>query len=523
MKKINRLTAPKLLPDSKCHVLMLAFMLLMILSTSAQKKRQQVNPTDVVIEGVVLDSNIAAMPGGQTEVSIMVSKYPFCTILMERTENWTDTLKVTSGQSFKFVVPALAGRLYFSLKYTSEKMGDYEFQQRFDYVYILEKGDRIKCTLSDKTFKFSGKGAAKLNCQTEMYKVKMREDEAAVKILQGNDWHKKYEVLNRLLDSVFQVRKKIISNYSQQMGEDMTRIMLANNIGLKYFETMRQARTMASEPQRYQGYLDSKSYTNFEQDSYIAIADDLLAAAPIYTNILFEKIMTQTRITVDGIIEQNFSERHMKSVFEVIKSRPAGIIRSSLIGLFFSQWMDQPSIYDFVEEGLKVTQGDVYKKIVLKIKAKQSEHRAFYPFRLEDANGKIVTLDDLMNKVVIVDFWFTGCSGCIALKKNMEGVWNTYKDNPKVSFVSIAIDKDKTQWKKSILTREYTEPEAINLHTGGLGKSHPMIKALKITSYPKMYLLKGGKITGNIPYPSGADTTKGTTKEFNDLIDKLLN
>lgn len=117
-------------------------------------------------------------------------------------------------------------------------------------------------------------------------------------------------------------------------------------------------------------------------------------------------------------------------------------------------------------------------------------------FKLHDSSEKLRSLSEFKNKIVLIDFWFTGCGGCAYYYTNtLKKVVNTFKNNKEIVFISISIDKNRETWLKSIQEHKYTSPDAINLYTDGLGSQHDFIKGNNIIGYPTMILLsKDGRI-----------------------------
>ena len=54
-------------------------------------------------------------------------------------------------------------------------------------------------------------------------------------------------------------------------------------------------------------------------------------------------------------------------------------------------------------------------------------------------DGKAYTLSDMKGKVVVIDFWFTGCIPCRAEMPYFDRLAETFKDRP-VQFLSVSLD-----------------------------------------------------------------------------------
>ncbi|PWG79295.1 TlpA family protein disulfide reductase [Pararcticibacter amylolyticus] len=126
--------------------------------------------------------------------------------------------------------------------------------------------------------------------------------------------------------------------------------------------------------------------------------------------------------------------------------------------------------------------------------------RAF-PFSLPDENGKYLEMDSLRGKVVFIDFWFTGCTGCAQYYRDvLSPVEHYFSGNKDVVFVSISVDKDKLTWLKSVhgtgtSEKKYTGNGAVNLYTDGMGSRHPVVKHYRVAAFPRPLLIgRSGKI-----------------------------
>ncbi len=117
-------------------------------------------------------------------------------------------------------------------------------------------------------------------------------------------------------------------------------------------------------------------------------------------------------------------------------------------------------------------------------------------FSLPDTSDHVVKIGDFKGKVIFVDFWFVGCGGCSSYYKNIVSkVEEKYRANHEVIFVTISIDVDKNKWINGIKSGNYTSSNVINLHTYPLGINDPIIRQLKVYSYPHPLLIsRSGKI-----------------------------
>ncbi|MFC3356046.1 TlpA family protein disulfide reductase [Sphingobacterium zeae] len=122
----------------------------------------------------------------------------------------------------------------------------------------------------------------------------------------------------------------------------------------------------------------------------------------------------------------------------------------------------------------------------------------FFNFSLVDTVGKLHTLSDFKGKVLIIDFWFTGCSGCRQMAPLLDVIEQTI-DIQDVKFVSINVDK-KDMWLKGI--GQYSSKRSLQLYTMEQKFHHPMIEALNIVGYPALFIVdRNGNFAGIPPDP----------------------
>lgn len=92
--------------------------------------------------------------------------------------------------------------------------------------------------------------------------------------------------------------------------------------------------------------------------------------------------------------------------------------------------------------------------------------KSIYDFNLSDTSGNKIELVKFKGKYIVVDFWASWCSPCIANIPMLKQMMTDYKSYP-VQFISVSLDADINNWKQSIRTNNFSglqlsEPNGFN-------------------------------------------------------------
>lgn len=224
-----------------------------------------------------------------------------------------------------------------------------------------------------------------------------------------------------------------------------------------------------------------------------------------YVDYLFNRELLSQRLLISDKHERyNNGNRSYKfhALYEAIVDKYNGPILDKLLMLSFIRLMNShPDTQEFWNRAESLFTSDTYKKHFLNLKVSNEEK---FELALEDENKRIWQIDDFKGRLVLVDFWFTGCAGCIALAKELKPIKQAYVDEGKdILFVNVCIDEQRERWKNSLIGGQYTADFEINLWTEGQGRRHPLIEKYGIFSYPTLYLISpdGKLLARSLPLP----------------------
>jgi thiol-disulfide isomerase/thioredoxin len=128
-------------------------------------------------------------------------------------------------------------------------------------------------------------------------------------------------------------------------------------------------------------------------------------------------------------------------------------------------------------------------------------------FTLKNNLGKKYSLEDFKGKVVYLDLWASWCTPCRAETPNLKALYEKYKNDDRIAFISISIDGSIAEWKKAL---EQDKPDWIQL----FDKDGIVNDAYDATSIPQFVIIdKQGKIV-NLNAPRPGDVEKLLVQEM---------
>jgi cytochrome oxidase Cu insertion factor (SCO1/SenC/PrrC family) len=217
------------------------------------------------------------------------------------------------------------------------------------------------------------------------------------------------------------------------------------------------------------------------------------------------------------LVYSKHRQPQMKEIYEALKSNFIGRWKEKMVSYYLQSLPKaNPSEYlDCLKDALSFVTDISNRNALQQLLNSRENGKPAYDFSLEDKDGKLVRLSDLKGKVVLLDFWFTGCTFCARLSKKMEQeILPSIKARDNFAYVSISVDKDRAKWMKSLASGEYTHGTNLNLTTGRSGSGHPIIAHYKIMNYPTLILIdrNGNIVDANMNYT-----------ENKEIIDRINN
>ena len=123
--------------------------------------------------------------------------------------------------------------------------------------------------------------------------------------------------------------------------------------------------------------------------------------------------------------------------------------------------------------------------IEFRIASPRQEGKPVPKFDVPDIDAKWVNTDELKGKVIVLNFWFIGCVGCMDEIPKLSAMADKFKGNDDVVFLAIANNTQQL--------RAYLRGNKFNYRHIGQGLS--LVKLFDFTGYPKNIVIgRDGKI-----------------------------
>ncbi len=365
----------------------------------------------------------------------------------------------------------------------------------YSSLLLLRPGDSVLCEIENNTVKFSGRGATRMQLQMELNNV-VNSLRVPRKMIDGTTFFYNEQ---QLLDTELRMQLQLLQTYNNALPIEEYNYFSSQCYGLRKLRMLKSIIALRlTKPELYKlglGYFaDSLSSIGLPLANQSHMASN-------FTDYLYEFEKMKIKASC-GIYD--FKDENMFLLWQQINQNYSGMLKEKLMLIFFTEFSVKNNVryVQLLNESLATVSNVNNMRMLLAIKRNQTKGMDAYPFSLPDSTGRLYTLKDFEGKLVIMDFWFTGCMACENLAKVMIPIVEELKDE-KVVFVTVSIDTKKEIWLRSLKSGKFTNGHSVNLYTEGKGHFHELIKHYNINSYPQLILIdsKGKLITSSAEIP----------------------
>jgi len=353
---------------------------------------------------------------------------------------------------------------------------------------LLFPGDDMKMNIKHRTVSFSGPSAARFAAQRELQDIAERS---------SRENHLRFTpftlpVIFAHIDSAALRALDYLDSISNCLGP-VAWALLSNNvkgaascIKLGYFNYAGMSKPEMQEDLKTALKQYGKPFNSFP--SFLAADSIGNIQSGFSTEYIYQQYLADS-----CILKQKRFDVHD---FYIYASKNfIGEIRELLVTNLFIIKRTSPELRaaDIGDALNYIENGDL--RVVLKKILKANTVGGMAPaFTLLDENNRAVSLKEFKGKLVVLDFWFTGCGACKVLAPRMHVLEKKYAHYP-VVFITVSIDKKREQWLATLKTNEYSSPLSINLYAGGKGYADVVVRDYDVQGCPTVILIdKDGKL-----------------------------
>lgn len=479
----------------------------------------------LILKGLILCSLIPSVINASAKIKHMLPRHTYTFIRVQfNNATPTDSLAIfqSTDQSealdylkgdFRFYKSGNNGRGMFTFKLSNKNEFSYivlgklraktdlnlisnNSDLRFEILpyYLVQRGDHITIKISelkprplrnrymDFSYQFTGKGYLK-------YKIRYKADSVAyyatdtARLINEDYSYNEYNYENEKIKDGL----SILNKYQKSLNHRIYNILqdyIINKIKKE------EALLINNQINRDQNKIDSNKKTIFLK-TYIDSNIFLPSEHSSLSLKLFSKYYVDAELGKESVISLiKYGENYRDSVYTLLKKNYQGIFLGKIILDYFTTFGFALNRYnELLSDALSTVKSKKYAD-QLSMFQKSVTGQIAYNFSLPDVLGKKVTLKDFKGRVILIDFWYTGCGNCINFYKNVLSKLEQHFQNfSNVAFLTVSIDKERTFWLKSVNSGIYTSPTVVNLFTAGQGLSHNVIKNFQVESFPCLMII----------------------------------
>jgi hypothetical protein len=239
-----------------------------------------------------------------------------------------------------------------------------------------------------------------------------------------------------------------------------------------------------------------KTQFNKNKDSFNTVPNEYSILCPDY--VLHLSRWEQFNMQVNG----GSHKLGLLELYNNVKKKYNGEIREMILANLLikpnTNLSYTNSVYDSLVNDATTIIAKPYLKASVTELVKLKKGAPAFDSKFKDVNGQDVNLSSFKGKTIFIDVWFLGCTGCANFHKRFHKyIYSDFKKNPNFVYLSLNIDKSKSNWVKGITSGLYSSNEYVNVNTNGLGIKHPFTQYYNIMGGPYLLIIdKNGKIYG---------------------------
>ncbi len=380
---------------------------------------------------------------------------------------------IVKDRKFTFKLAKIKKPFSFNFKLPSQGMDMKNSIQRLNRVtYTIIPGDSVYIKLQNERNHFTGRNAGAYNCTYELDCLdrELNQKVSGLDVMKGESM----KIILENNDLIRVQKLRMLERFKQSMDPLSFQLIRSNTIystEIEKFFWLNLKQKKASEI----GYSLNSQQKMDSVDSFV------LENLRIYPEFVIQKFKYDS-CTVPG------RKYTLGSCYRYIDRFVASSLKERCLTYLLIGNLKSDSLTKYRNIALANFTNMEYKTLIERLTRSRIEGATAYNFTLTGKDGQRYSLSDFEGKVVVLDFWFTGCGPCKQMTPKLGKISDQFSKSP-VAFLSICTDKDEAVWKKSIQSGDYTFDNSIKLFTDGQQTQHPIIQNFNVEGYPTIIVI----------------------------------
>ena len=423
--------------------------------------------------------------------------------------------RIENDGTFEMDISSLDSLFYIDIKFRASTIHkDMNSKGGVEELYLLAVGDscRLRLNFERKSVWAIGQGADRINCQNQLHRISYIPSGAYANS-STRSIDEGMELKEMIKYHMVDLQLKILGTYKKQFSDEIYRRIYLDFVGQAKMRSVNYLLAIFSLNKDNRLAAKSRFLRIYNEEIGRLMKDTAgVANSAYFTDYIFE--LERTRLVFGQHVDTVKNAYSSSDLYKVFYDKYAGDLRQKLLlSLAYSTVLRQESNPSLIKRIGVDLQNKNYR-LAFENWTSVGNSRLF-DFDLPDVNGKRWKSTDFKGKLLVLDFWFNGCTGCAQMKEVLSPVVKKYKLDTNVVFIAISVDPTEKLWKAGLEKGIYTFSDHLNLYTDGLGSRHPLIKNYNFMAYPQLLFFdKSGK---NIPLNVSQPVLLGS-----DGIDKLI-
>lgn len=238
-----------------------------------------------------------------------------------------------------------------------------------------------------------------------------------------------------------------------------------------------------------EGTFNNDKFQKFNNES-VAILEKVKKFEKENNPKMQKALAAKDTVTVNKIKKeyQNFQNDMNDYSKTFIKNNPDAFISVLLLENFLMREYipatEIKSFYDKLDKKLVNTKSAQNIKKTLDLMLAVVVGKPAPKFSAKSPEGKLISLDESLGKVTIVDFWASWCAPCRKENPNVVALYNEYHSKG-LNIIGVSLDQDATKWKDAIAKDNLSWIHVSNLKYW----DEPIGKQYGISSIPATFIL----------------------------------